>query len=115
MTNCKPLTIYSNRSQRETPGFGSRLAPKSIYPQCLCGASLSSCSCDNSCTAQLSSNADNKVNKLVMVFAFASAPKTDSDSSYRDRTLARLNHPYTVINSRPLTGIIPRYANSSIT
>jgi hypothetical protein len=58
-------------------------------------------------------NTDNKVNKLVMVFAFTPAPTTGFECSYRDRTFARLNQLCTGINSRPLTGIIPRYPNNS--
>ena len=57
-------------------------------------------------------NTDNKVNKLVMVFAFASASKTDSECSYRDRTTARLNHLCTGINSQPLINFVPRYSNN---
>jgi hypothetical protein len=57
-------------------------------------------------------NTDNKVNKLVMVFAFTPAPTTGFECSYRDRTFARLNHQCTGINSRPLINLVPRYSNN---
>jgi hypothetical protein len=106
------LTIYRKRSLKESSGFGSRLAPKSTSPQFQRVASLSSCSYDKFCTAQLTYNTDNKVNKLVMVFAFDPAPKIVFECSYRDRTLARLNHQCTGINSRPLINFVPRYSNN---
>jgi len=46
-----------------------RLAPKSNLAHILRFASLYFCHRDNDCQAQLTSNTDNKVNKLVTVFA----------------------------------------------
>jgi hypothetical protein len=46
-----------------------RLAPKSTSPLAQPFASLPFYSPDKSCMAQLTSNTDNKVNKLVVVFA----------------------------------------------
>jgi hypothetical protein len=50
-------------------GTDRRLAPKSTSPQTRPFASLSFCYYDSNCPAQLTSNTDNKVHKLVTVFA----------------------------------------------
>ena len=59
-------------------------------------------------------NTDNKVNKLVMVFAYVLASKTDFEYSYRDRSSARLKQLCTGINSQPLICIVPRYSNNLV-
>jgi hypothetical protein len=59
-------------------------------------------------------NKVNKVNKLVTVFAFAPAIKTNYNCRYRDRARTRLNHCSTVINTQPPIKPVPRNTYSSI-
>ena len=54
----------------------SRLAPKSNLAHILRFASLYFYHQDNDCQAQLTSNTDNKINRLVMVFATVPAIQT---------------------------------------
>ena len=66
-TDCSLTQIIVNRICNTY-----RLAPKSTSPHAQPFASLSFCPPDRSCMAQLTSNTDNKVKKLVMFFAGAS-------------------------------------------